>query len=282
MNHGCLTTLKRRGLIPNFGARILARNRHGLPRRTVERREGPAWCYRPEGGPKRSAKAGHAIGAQRHPVGLSHRCAMEGPSRAVSSIPDLPSVFPAMVQGWCLGQGVVPFGRGPARPREDRHHRMLLGWHLRKCQKRGRDIGPTKRGKGTKVMVLTDAHGLPIAVRTFSARPNEVTLADRTIRKSAVKPRRVIADRAYDSDKLRRTLSKRGIRLICPHRRNRTKAPTQDGRTLRRYCRRWKVERLFSWLFNWRRTVVRYDYHAENYLGFVQLACFIILSRHLF
>lgn len=131
-------------------------------------------------------------------------------------------------------------------------------------------------------MAITDAHGLPIAIRTFSARPNEVTLADRTIRGSAVKPKRVIADRAYDSDKLRRTLAKRGIRLISPHRRNRTKAPTQDGRTLRRYCRRWKVERLFSWLFNWRRTVVRYEYHTKNYLGFVQLACIMLLSRQLF
>lgn len=131
-------------------------------------------------------------------------------------------------------------------------------------------------------MVLADAHGLPLSVRTFSARPNEVTLADSTVRSSPLKPERVIADRAYDSDKLRQALAKRGIRLISPHRRNRTKQPTQDGRTLRRYCRRWKVERLFSWLFNWRRTVVRYEYHVENYLGFVQLACLIILSRQLF
>jgi transposase len=131
-------------------------------------------------------------------------------------------------------------------------------------------------------MALTDAHGLPIAVRTFSASPNEVILADRTIRSSAVKPKRVIADRAYDSDKLRGTLAKRGIRLISPHRRNRTKAPTQDGRTLRRYCRRWKVERLFSWLFNWRRTVVRYEFHTKNYLGFVQLACIMLLCRQFF
>lgn len=109
-----------------------------------------------------------------------------------------------------------------------------------------------------------------------------MTLAECTVRSSPIKPQRVIADRAYDSDKLRRALAKRGIWLISPHRRNRTKARTQDGRSLRRYCRRWKVERLFSWLFNWRRTVVRYEYHARNYLGFVQLACIMILSRQLF
>lgn len=109
-----------------------------------------------------------------------------------------------------------------------------------------------------------------------------MTLAERTVRSSPIKPERVIADRAYDSDKLRSSLAKRGIKLISPHRRNRTKKATQDGRTLRRYCRRWKVERLFSWLFNWRRTVIRYEYHVENYLGFVQLACIMILSRQLF
>lgn len=282
MNHGCLITVKRGDLTPNFGARILARNRHGLPRRTVERSERSAWSRCPEGRPTRTTTTGHASCAQRHTVGVSDRRALEGSSPAISTIPNLPSVFPALVQGRCMGQSAVPTRRGPARPWEDRHHRMLSGWHLRKCQKRGRDIGPTKRGKGTKIMALTDAHGLPIAIRTVSARPNEVTLADRTIRSSAVKPKRVIADRAYDSDKLRRTLAKRGIRLISPHRRNRTKAPTQDGRTLRRYSRRWKVERLFSWLFNWRRTVVRYEFHTKNYLGFVQLACIMLLSRQLF
>jgi transposase len=109
-----------------------------------------------------------------------------------------------------------------------------------------------------------------------------VRLAQRTISACKVKPKRVIADRAYDSDKLRLSLRKRGIRLISPHRRGRVKKPLQDGRELRRYCRRWKVERLFSWLFNFRRTVVRYEYHVRNYLGFVQLSAIMILTRQLF
>lgn len=282
MNHGCLRTPKRGDLIPDLGAGILARNCHGLPGRAMGSCEGSAGGNCPEEGPSWSAATRHALGVQWHSLGVPNGRSLEGPSGAVSTLPDLPLLLQPLVQGWCVGQGTLPFGLGPAGPGEDRHHRMLPRWHLRKCQKRGRDIGPTKKGKGTKVMVLTDAHGLPLSVRTFSARPNEVTLAECTVRSSPIKPLRVIADRAYDSDKLRYSLAKRGIRLISPHRRNRTKAPTQDGRTLRRYCRRWKVERLFSWLFNWRRTVVRYEYHTENYLGFVQLACFMILSRQLF
>lgn len=92
-------------------------------------------------------------------------------------------------------------------------------------------------------------------------------------------PRRLIADRAYDSDPLDARLARWRIELIAPHRLNRTKAPTQDGRPLRRYRHRWKIERLFAWLQNFRRLVVRYERHLENFLGFVQLGCILVLTR---
>jgi transposase len=56
---------------------------------------------------------------------------------------------------------------------------------------------------------------------------------------------------------------------------------TQDGRVLRRYRRRWKVERLFAWLHNYRRIVVRWGRYPENFLGMIHLASAIILLRHL-
>ena len=94
------------------------------------------------------------------------------------------------------------------------------------------------------------------------------------------KPERLIGDRAHDSDPLDEHLAEQGIEMIAPHRRNRRKPRTQDGRKLRRYLRRWKVERLFAWLGNFRRLPVRYERHLVNYLGFVQLACIAILLRH--
>ena len=73
-----------------------------------------------------------------------------------------------------------------------------------------------------------------------------------------------------------------GAEVIAPHRQGRlADNKTQDGQPLRRFKRRWKVERLFAWLYNFRRLVVRYEYHVENYVGFVQLACVVILLRHL-
>lgn len=93
------------------------------------------------------------------------------------------------------------------------------------------------------------------------------------------RPRRLIGDRAYDSDPLDARLAAQGITLIAPHKRNRAKPPTQDGRALRRYRRRWQIERLFAWLQNCRRLVVRYERHLDNFLGFAQLACLLILVR---
>jgi transposase len=74
-------------------------------------------------------------------------------------------------------------------------------------------------------------------------------------------------------------LAEFGVEMIAPHRRHRKKPKTQDGRPLRRYKRRWKIERLFAWLGNFRRLVVRYERSALNYLGFVQLGCILILLR---
>jgi transposase len=96
-------------------------------------------------------------------------------------------------------------------------------------------------------------------------------------------PQRLIGDKAYDSDRLdAEVLQQFGTEMIAPHKRNRrSDTKTQDGRTLRRFTRRWKVERLFAWLYNFRRLVVRYEYRAQNYLGFLRIACLIILIRHL-
>ena len=95
------------------------------------------------------------------------------------------------------------------------------------------------------------------------------------------RPVRLIYDRAADSDPLRRRLAQRGIELICPHRSNRIKPATQDGRKLRRYKRRWKMERLFAWLGNFRRLVVRWDRDLRSYRAFFHMACLLITLRQL-
>jgi transposase len=93
------------------------------------------------------------------------------------------------------------------------------------------------------------------------------------------KPENLIGDRAYDSDPLDHALRQDGIEMIAPHRSNRTKPPTQDRRRLRRFLRRWLVERVFAWIQWQRRILVRWECHPENFLGFVQLARLVVLFR---
>ena len=98
-----------------------------------------------------------------------------------------------------------------------------------------------------------------------------------------VKPHRVIADRAFDSDALDRSLAEYGVEVIAPHRKNRKpKNKTQDGRKFRRYTRRWKVERFFWWLCNFRRLLIRHERSARSYEAFAHLATIIILIRNCF
>jgi transposase len=133
-------------------------------------------------------------------------------------------------------------------------------------------------------MAIADRHGLPLAVHVASASPHETKLVELTIERRflAQTPQRLIGDRAYDSDPLDAQIRKRfRVQMIAPHNTQRTRTATQDGRVLRRYRRRWKIERLFAWLHNYRRIVIRWEYYPENFLGMIQLACAVILLRHL-
>ena len=132
-------------------------------------------------------------------------------------------------------------------------------------------------------MVLTDGNGTPLAAEVHSASPAEVTLIEALLDEQQVEgtPEHLIYDRAADSDALRDRLNERGIDLVCPHRRSRVRRPTQDGRKLRRYKRRYRIERTNSWLQNFKRLVVRYERHVHNFVGLVHLACAMITQRKL-
>ncbi|TQE84057.1 transposase [Leptospira noguchii] len=73
---------------------------------------------------------------------------------------------------------------------------------MRPCKKRGQKVGKTKRGKDTKIMAIGDS--LPIAFCTESASSHEVTLVKQTLENLFPKetPKRMIGDKAYDSNKL--------------------------------------------------------------------------------
>ena len=136
-------------------------------------------------------------------------------------------------------------------------------------------------------MVLADGAGTPLGVHVEAATPAEVRLVGPTLANGRIggrrarrrRPRRLIADRGYDSNPLRALLAARGIEPIIPRRRNNTRATHQDGRKLRRYKRRWIIERTNSWLQTFRRLVARYERSAIVFTALVHLACALITLK---
>src|SRR6516225_6117446 len=255
--------------------------KHGLDRGAVASTQ--ALAYSPATSRwSRSALARCASGAQRYSLGVTHRRSLARSARPLSPLSNLPSPLSAVAARWHADTVVARTRRRSAgarqtRPIGDFHRRQLqLG------EKGGAAIGPTRRGKGSKIMAIADRHGLPVACSIASASPHETKLVETTVQQrfTQAKPERMIGDRAYDCDPLdQRLRQKYRIRLIAPHKYNRNRKNTQDGRELRRYCRRWKIERLFAWLHNFRRLVSRWEYHEANFLGLVQLGCVLILMR---
>ena len=110
------------------------------------------------------------------------------------------------------------------------------------------------------LMAVVDGNGIPLNVEIESAATYEGHVAEKTVDGIKIKkhgkrvkqakrlvPERVISDKGYDDDGLRKTFAGKGVELIVPYRCNRVNRPYGDGRKLRRYKRRWKVERTNAW-----------------------------------
>jgi transposase len=227
--------------------------------------------------------ARHTCRVEWRVVGVGDRSTVARAAQQISPVPDVPSPVPTVGARRQTREDPAPTGDRVTSPRAVAagggvHRRLLHGG-----EKRGLAVGPTKRGKGTKILAICTDHSLPLAVGIQSASPHESQLVEEILGQSFLDelPERLIGDAAYDSDPLDDYLLKTyDIELIAPHKKNR-KRLTQDGRPFRRYRRRWCVERLFAWLHWFRRLVIRWEYHAENFLGMVQLGCIKILLRHI-
>ena len=224
-----------------------------------------------------------------HSVDSADRRGLAFSARRVSLALDLLASAQAVGRGRRMA-GCLARAAGGARRRGSAEvGRDLPRRQFRTGEKGGSAVGKTKRGKGTKWMVLVDGQGLPLGVRLESASPAEVKLAEATLSEVRVprprgrprqKPKRVIADRGYDSDPLRERLRKRGIELIAPYRKNNKERRYEDGRRLRRYKRRWIVERTNAWFGQFRRLLVRHEHLLATYRAFFYIACFWITLRH--
>jgi len=162
-------------------------------------------------------------------------------------------------------------------------------WLICLGEKRGSEVGKTKRGKGTKWMVVVDGQGIPLGIHVTSATPAEVNLVAATLNTIRVpragggrprqKPARLIGDRGYDSNGLRTSLAARGIIPIMPYRWWSKQRIFEDGRHLRRLRHRWIIERTFAWFGSFRRLLIRYERRTSMYRSFLYFAAALITLR---
>jgi transposase len=126
-----------------------------------------------------------------------------------------------------------------------------------------------------KLEVVTDKGGLPLGMALAAANVCEQELLLPAINDVPIEippGTPVIADKGHDSDPLRDDLEAEELVPVIPHRKNRVKPSRNDGRRLRRYRRRWRIERTNAWLHCYRALAVRWSHNLFMYVGLVYLA----------
>jgi transposase len=137
-------------------------------------------------------------------------------------------------------------------------------------------MGRSRGGLTTKIHALVDANGLPIVIKLTEGQAHDGrSAADMLDGVSAGQV--LLADRAYDSNKLREAMTARGawanIKPVA-----RRIDPPAFSPFLYRY--RNLVERFFNKLKHFRAIATRYEKHAANYLALVKLAAIRVWLRH--
>jgi transposase len=158
----------------------------------------------------------------------------------------------------------------------------------------GEKVDLTRKGKGTKWMLVADGSGLPLGFHSDGANRVEVRLAERTLDTSRVarprgrpklRPKKLVADRGYDSSAFRRLLRRRGVLMCIPPKRRPANWRAKCGRPVlarkEEYRLRYTVERSFAWLRNYRRLLIRWEHLAGVYEAFFVFAIAFVCFRRL-
>jgi transposase len=139
-------------------------------------------------------------------------------------------------------------------------------------------LGRSRGGDGSKIHLVCDGHGLPMAVTVTAGQRHESTQFEAVLDQVRVprrkgrprrRPRRVAGDKGYSYPRIRRHLRRLGIKAVIPTRKDQERLPRFDKAT---YRRRNVVERSIGWLKDRRRLATRFEKLAENFLAMVKLA----------
>jgi len=143
-------------------------------------------------------------------------------------------------------------------------------------------------------MLVTDGNGLAIGLELAGADHNGVKLALPTLETVRVprqgagrpkqRPKELVADKAYGSKGFRAWLRSRKIEPTIPPYERRPRKRPRRGRPVKAgpgYAERWKVERTFAWLGNFRRLPVRHERCLSTFRAFFLVAFILVLLKRL-
>lgn len=138
--------------------------------------------------------------------------------------------------------------------------------------------GRSRGGFSTKIHLRVNGAGLPMRTEITPGQVSDYTGYDLLMANILPQPAVLVADRRYDSDKVREDIESRNALPVIPMRKNRKVRKVVN---MAIYTLRNMVERCFNKLKNTRRLATRYDKTADSFLGFVDLACIRLWLRHL-
>ena len=115
---------------------------------------------------------------------------------------------------------------------------------------------------------MTNAWGLPMRAEITGGEVSDYKGFDLLMDGELPPPKVLIADRGYDSDRIRQCIEQGGGTTVIPGRSTRKKTIPIDDFI---YALRNQVERCFNKLKNARRLATRYDKTVESYLGFIHI-----------
>lgn len=116
--------------------------------------------------------------------------------------------------------------------------------------------------------MAVDLEGRPLQVLITPGQQHDSTVAEELI--DYVHAPAVLADKAYDADRILNELKQRGIRPVIPSNASRNTKRRHDKEL---YKQRYIVECFFHTIKRWRRIATRYEKTAASYLGFLHLVC---------
>ena len=134
-------------------------------------------------------------------------------------------------------------------------------------------LGRSQGGFGTKLTLVCDGEGTPLAVAVAPGQEHETQQFIPVMEEATAwpkKPAKLAGDKAFSAGWIRQWLKERGIKPVIPHKKN---EKGRHGKFDRKaYRRRNIIERCVSSLKWFRRVATRYEKLAIHYLGMVTVA----------